>query len=235
MLTVGDSGTGMDKETLGHLFEPFFTTKEPGRGTGLGLATIYGIVRQSGGTIDVQSEVGRGSSFAIWLPEAPAGEVEIAGERSGVVPAGGHETVLVVEDEETVLRLAVSVLEQRGYTILAASGPEQAEAIMAEHAGPIHLLLTDVIMPGGSGPDLAARAIGLRPGLRVLMMSGYAQEAFLHRGGADLSTNLIEKPFSPNLLLARVRLVLDAPANRSESSPAPSPATPAVGGARRHP
>jgi two-component system cell cycle sensor histidine kinase/response regulator CckA len=157
-LTVTDTGAGMDEETLGHMFEPFFTTKEPGKGTGLGLATIYGIVRQSGGSIDVRSEVGQGSTFTIWLPQAPVGEVEEYGEGSGAGPERGHETVLVVEDDDSVRRLAVSVLEQHGYTVLEAEGPVQAEAIMAEHSRPIHLLLTNVIMPGGSGPDLAARA-----------------------------------------------------------------------------
>jgi two-component system cell cycle sensor histidine kinase/response regulator CckA len=219
-LTVMDSGTGMDDETLGHVFEPFFTTKEPGKGTGLGLATVYGIVRQSGGSIDVQSEVGRGSTFTIWLPKAPVGDVEESFEGWGVGPERGHETVLVVEDEVSVLGLAVSVLGRHGYTVLAARGPAEADAVIAGYDGPIDLLLTDVIMPGGTGPDLAARAIDSRPGLRVLLMSGYAKDAFMDRAPADLGATLIEKPFSPNLLLARVRMAIDTPLNRLERLPA---------------
>ncbi|MGZ6268017.1 MAG: PAS domain S-box protein, partial [Candidatus Limnocylindrales bacterium] len=216
-LEVSDTGTGMDDKTLGHLYEPFFTTKEPGKGTGLGLATVYGIVKQSGGSIDVRSEVGRGSTFTIWLPKAPIGDAKASYEGQGLGPETGHETVLVVEDEASVLGLAVSVLERHGYKILAARGPEEADAIIAEHEGPIHLLLTDVIMPGGTGPELAARAIDSRPELKVLLMSGYAQDAFMDRAPADLGATLIEKPFSPNLLLARVRIAIDTPLSRRGS------------------
>jgi two-component system, cell cycle sensor histidine kinase and response regulator CckA len=210
MLTVSDTGAGMDGKTLGHLYEPFFTTKDPGKGTGLGLATVYGIVRQSEGSIDVRSEVGRGSSFRICLPQVQVDDAMVDVEWAGSGSDGGHETVLVVEDEESVRRLAISVLERQGYAVLSAEGPMSAEAILVEHAGTIDLLLTDVIMPGGNGADLAVRATALRPNLRVLMMSGYAQDALLERSPADLAASLIEKPFTPDILLARVRVALDA-------------------------
>jgi hypothetical protein len=231
-LAVSDTGAGMELETVAHLFEPFFTTKDPGKGTGLGLATVYGIVRQSEGSIDVRTEPGRGSTFTICLPMATGGGQDVVA--AGLVQAdqNGHETVLVVEDEESVRRLAISVLERQGYHVLAADGPAAARKIVADHAGAIDLLLTDVVMPGGTGPDLAAAAIAARPELKVLMMSGYAQDAILSRGPAGLGAAMIEKPFTPNLLLARVRIVLDgAPdgADRvADASPAEAGVNPAA-------
>ncbi len=209
MLRVSDTGAGMDAETMAHLFEPFFTTKDVGKGTGLGLATVYGIVRQSEGGIDVRSERGRGSTFEICLPRAPLGEAAAAGVYVAETLARAHETILVVEDEDSVRKLTVSVLERQGYSVLAANGPERAAAIASEHAGPIDLLLTDVIMPGGDGADLAARLSVLLPGMKVLMMTGYAQELIANHGALKDGIALIEKPFSPNLLLARVRMALD--------------------------
>jgi hypothetical protein len=212
MLRVSDTGVGMDAETQAHLFEPFFTTKEVGKGTGLGLATVYGIVRQSEGAIDVRSELGQGSTFDIFLPQAPVGEHSAAGQAPVTALPKGHETVLVVEDEASVRKLAISVLERQGYAVLAADGPGQAEAIAAEHPGPIDLLLTDVVMPGGNGVDLAARLSGVRPAMRVLLMSGYAQESVADRSGLDPGISFIEKPFSPDLLLTRVRMAIDGEA-----------------------
>jgi hypothetical protein len=212
MLSVSDMGAGMDAETQAHLFEPFFTTKEVGKGTGLGLATVYGIVRQSEGSIDIRSEPGKGSTFEICLPQAPVGERVAAGQVPIATLQRGHETILVVEDEASVRKLAISVLERQGYGVLAAEGPGQAEAIAAEHPGPIDLLLTDVVMPGGNGVDLAARLSALRPSMKVLMMTGYAQETIADQGGLKDGIVLIEKPFSPNLLLARVRMAIDAEA-----------------------
>jgi two-component system, cell cycle sensor histidine kinase and response regulator CckA len=219
MLSVSDTGAGMDAETQAHLFEPFFTTKVVGRGTGLGLATVYGIVRQSEGSIELRSAPGRGSTFEICLPQATVGEPTAAGLARVVGPDKGHETILVVEDEASVRRLAVSVLQRQGYAVLEADGPGQATAISAEHGGPIDLLLTDVIMPGGNGADLAARLTELRPGMKVLMMTGYAQPYVADRGDLKEGIVLLEKPFSPNLLLARVRMTIDgAPAADSPNS-----------------
>jgi CheY-like chemotaxis protein len=212
MLSVGDTGAGMDAETQAHLFEPFFTTKDVGKGTGLGLATVYGIVRQSEGSIDMRSEPGEGSTFEICLPQAPVDERVAAGQVPIATLQRGHETILVVEDEASVRKLAISVLERQGYGVLAAEGPGQAEAISAEHPGPIDLLLTDVVMPGGNGADLAGRLSALRPAMKVLMMTGYAQETIADQGGLKDGIVLIEKPFSPNLLLARVRMTIDAEA-----------------------
>jgi hypothetical protein len=212
MLTVSDTGAGMDAETQAHLFEPFFTTKEVGKGTGLGLATVYGIVRQSEGSIDMRSEPGNGSIFEICLPQAPVSERVAAGQVPIAALQKGHETILVVEDEASVRKLVISVLERQGYAVLAAEGPEQAETIAAEHPGPIDLLLTDVVMPGGNGADLAARISADRPAMKILMMTGYAQEAIADQGGLRDGIVLIEKPFSPNLLLARVRMIIDAEA-----------------------
>ncbi len=210
MLRVSDTGSGMDAATVSHLFEPFFTTKEVGQGTGLGLATVYGIVRASDGAIDVTSEVGRGSTFDIFLPQTPTGET-VAALEGVVAPArGGHETILVVEDEDAVRKLAVSVLKRQGYDVLAANGPGQAENIAAEYAGPIDVLLTDIVMPGGSGTDLAVRISAMRPTVKVIMMTGYAREWITHHGALDDGIVLVEKPFSPNLLLTRVRLVIDS-------------------------
>ena len=213
MLSVSDTGGGMDAETQAHLFEPFFTTKEVGKGTGLGLATVYGIVRQSEGSIDMRSEPGKGSTFEIYLPQAPIGERIAAGKVPIETLQRGHETILVVEDEASVRKLAISVLERQGYAVLAAEGPRQAEAIAAEHPGPIDMLLTDVVMPGGNGSDLAARLSALRPAMKVLMMTGYAQETIADQDGLKDGIALIEKPFSPNLLLARVRMTIDAKAH----------------------
>ena len=208
-LTVRDIGVGMDFETQAHLFEPFFTTKEAGKGTGLGLATVYGIVRQSEGGIDVRSRPGHGTAFEICLPLAcpavPCDQEEAAHE----APVRGHETILVVEDEDAVRRLAVSALERYGYRVLSARGPAGAEELLAEHGSAIDMLLTDVVMPGGSGADLAAAATALVPALKVVMMSGYAQEAIAHHGVLNEGVVLLEKPFTPMVLLARVRSVLD--------------------------
>jgi two-component system cell cycle sensor histidine kinase/response regulator CckA len=222
LLRVSDTGAGMDAETQAHLFEPFFTTKEVGKGTGLGLATVYGIVRQSEGAIDVRSELGQGSTFDIFLPQAPVDERSAAGQAPVTALPKGHETVLVVEDEASVRKLAISVLKRQGYAVLAADGPRQAEAIAAEHPGSIDLLLTDVVMPGGNGVDLAARLSGVRPAMKVLLMSGYAQESVADRSGLDPGISFIEKPFSPDLLLTRVRMAIDGETRPAAEIPGPT-------------
>jgi two-component system, cell cycle sensor histidine kinase and response regulator CckA len=226
MLSVSDTGAGMDAETQAHLFEPFFTTKVVGRGTGLGLATVYGIVRQSEGSIELRSAPGLGSTFEICLPQAPVGERATAGLAPVGGPDRGHETILVVEDEASVRKLAVSVLQRQGYAVLEADGPGQATAISAEHGGPIDLLLTDVVMPGGNGADLAARLTELRPGMKVLMMTGYAQPFVADRGDLKAGIVLLEKPFSPNLLLARVRMTIDATSPAMDGVVGRTPARP---------
>ncbi len=212
MLRVTDTGSGMGAETMAHLFEPFFTTKEVGKGTGLGLATVYGIVRQSEGSIEVRSEPGQGSTFEICLPQAPGREPKPAGQLAAEAVPKGHETILVVEDEPAVRKLTVSVLEHHGYAVMAASGPEMATEIVKRFSGPIELLLTDVVMPGGNGVDLAGQVALLRPGIRLLLMTGHAHDVIAHHGALAEGVSLLEKPFSPNLLLSRVRMVLDAEA-----------------------
>ena len=211
MLSVSDTGIGMDAATLAHVFEPFFTTKEPGKGTGLGLATTYGIVKQSGGNIWVYSEPGAGTTFKIYLPMVDAGEPTgvAAARQTPAVPVGGAETILLVEDDDEVRALAEKILARHGYTILAA--PNAAAALkMASAVDTIALLVTDVTMPGLRGPELAERLVALRPGLGVLYISGYAAEAL---GNHDLfadGANYLEKPFTPDGLARAVRAVLDA-------------------------
>jgi nitrogen-specific signal transduction histidine kinase/ActR/RegA family two-component response regulator len=212
MLRVSDTGSGIDPETRSHLFEPFYTTKDIGKGTGLGLATVYGIVRQSEGSIDVYSEPGQGSVFEICLPEAgPARKAEALASAIEALPTG-KETILVVEDEDAVRKLAVTVLTRQGFSVLAANGPAQALKIVTDNLGPIDLLLTDVVMPGGNGVDLAAAISALRPQIKVVVMTGYAQASIASQGVLKEGIVLLEKPFSPNLLLARVRMALDAEA-----------------------
>jgi PAS domain S-box-containing protein len=209
MLAVTDTGTGMDAAVRAHLFEPFFTTKEVGKGTGLGLATVYGIVKQSGGYISVYSEPGRGSSFKIYLPRIATPADEPAGPQKGG-PAPGSETVLVVEDEPAVLTLSRRALEAQGYVVLAASDPLAALRVVEHHGGTIHLLLTDVVMPGLSGRELADRLTAQRPGMRVLYMSGYPGDAVVQHGTLPSGSAFLQKPFSPDGLARKVRDVLDA-------------------------
>lgn len=210
LLAVSDTGTGMSQETQVHLFEPFFSTKEKGKGTGLGLATVYGIVKQSGGYIWCYSEVGHGSTFKVYLPLVEEPAQPLAAPRARTKPARGWETVVVVEDEEGVRLLARRVLKAQGYTVLEATDGAAAVALAREHAGPLHLLLTDVILPASSGRKLADELVTLRPGLKVLYMSGYTEDAIVHRGVLDPGTAFLHKPFSPDDLTLKVREVLDA-------------------------
>jgi two-component system cell cycle sensor histidine kinase/response regulator CckA len=211
LLAISDTGTGMDAETQKRVFEPFFTTKETGKGTGLGLSTVHGIVHQSGGAIDVYSEPGQGTTFKVYLPRF-AGDAAVRRPVSGDHPAlrAGSETVLVVEDEAAIRQLTKLILQKAGYTVLLAESPVAAERIAASHPGPIHLMLTDVVMPGMRGPELAERLIRLRPDLRVLYMSGYTDDAIAHHGFLDAGTEFLQKPFTPLRLTQKIREVLDA-------------------------
>lgn len=209
VLQVTDTGVGMDAETQAHIFEPFFTTKPRGQGTGLGLATVYGILRQSGGYVTVWSAPGAGSSFRIHLPRVDEPVEPVRTSAAVAAPVAGAETVLLAEDEKLVRVLAVRVLQQAGYRVLVAAGGKEALEIARGHAGPIHLLLTDVVMPEMSGRELMHRLTELRPGVRVLYMSGYSDEAIAHHGVLDPGTAFMQKPFTPAALSHKVREVLD--------------------------
>ncbi len=210
MLAVSDTGTGMDESTMSHIFEPFFTTKEVGKGTGLGLATVYGIVKQSGGYVWPCSEPEHGTTFKVYLPREGSPAEEPEAEHRPSPAADGAETVLVAEDEDMVRTLVGEILRQQGYEVLEAYRGSEALEMSERHEGPIHLLITDVVMPGMSGPDLARRFTSLRPEARVLFMSGYTDDAIVHHGVLDPGTEYIQKPFTAAGLCARVRRLLDA-------------------------
>ena len=207
VLSVSDTGTGMTEETKRRLFEPFFTTKARERGTGLGLATVYGIVAQTGGSIVVESELGRGSTFTVYLPAQDQQAPRAARTRTAAV-AGGTETILLAEDEAAVRSLARVILERAGYRVVEAASPAEAEA-KAATVETIDLLLTDVVMPGGTGPSLYRKLATLRPGLRVLFMSGYADRRLFDGAAIDRTDAFMEKPFSADMLLTRLRKLLD--------------------------
>ncbi len=210
MLVVADTGTGMDPETQQRIFEPFFTTKGEGVGTGLGLSTAYGLVRQFGGGISVESAPGCGSTFRIYLPAIQAAAGSGAAESAGDSGPGGNETILVVEDQEAVRNLVVHTLRQQGYRVLEAAHGPDALAVADRHPEPIHLMLSDVVMPRMKGNEVAARLKPLRPEMRVLFMSGYAEEIAANPGGLGPDFAYIAKPFSPDALIRRIREVLGA-------------------------
>lgn len=201
----------MNAATRSHIFEPFFTTKERGKGTGLGLSTVYGIVKQSGGHVSLESEPGRGTTFKVYLPRVDA-PVEASTRSPARTPArGGDETVLVVEDQEPVLRLTRRVLEMQGYAVLAATDGPEALEVAQHHAGTIHILVTDVVMPGMSGREVGRRLAVARPGMRVLYLSGYADDSIVRHGVLEPGLAFLQKPFTPEALSRRVRELLDAP------------------------
>jgi PAS domain S-box-containing protein len=209
LLAVTDTGCGMDEATQARIFEPFFTTKEPGKGTGLGLAMVYGIVKQSGGHISVRSAPGEGSTFEVYLPCVAAASPPADAPPAGPPPRG-TETVLLVEDEEAVRTLACQTLEQNGYTVLVAPDGTRAVQLAQQYAGPIHLLVTDVVMPSLGGRELANHLTATRSGLRVLYISGYADDAIFRHGLLSPGVAFLQKPFSPDALALKVREVLDA-------------------------
>jgi len=209
MLAVSDTGTGMDPVTQARIFQPFFTTKEPGKGTGLGLSTVDAIVRQHGGHVWLYSEPGTGTVFKVYLPRALEAAAAEAAPALPPVERRGTETVLLVEDTQAVRALVARVLEGLGYTVLEASDASMAEIVAARHHGKIDLLLTDVVMPGDSGPELARRLSAARPGLRVLYTSGYADDAVVHHGVVAAGAAYLQKPFTPDALARKTREVLD--------------------------
>jgi two-component system cell cycle sensor histidine kinase/response regulator CckA len=206
-LSVRDAGTGIDPETMTHIFEPFFTTKERGKGTGLGLATVYGIVKQSGGYIDVKSRPGEGSAFDVYFPVVE-GEAEPAKPAANPASSSGGHTILVVEDEDSLREVAREVLESSGYRVLTASCGKEALSVSAAHPHPVRLLLTDVVMPGMSGPELAERLLPERPEMGVLYMSGYAEEVVAQHGTMRRGARLLTKPFSVAALAESVQQAL---------------------------
>jgi two-component system cell cycle sensor histidine kinase/response regulator CckA len=209
MLAVTDTGVGMDEQTMARVFEPFFTTKEVGKGTGLGLSTVYGIVKQSGGSISVQSVLGQGTTFKVYLPRDTSLVAPIVTATPAVTRPVGTETVLVVEDEQAVRNIARRILEGAGYAVLTAASGGEALLTCERHPSEIHLVLTDVVMPQMSGKDLVDRLASIRPGVRAVFMSGYTGEVILKHGLLEAGTQFIGKPFTQAELLQKVRYVLD--------------------------
>jgi signal transduction histidine kinase/CheY-like chemotaxis protein len=209
LLAISDNGCGMDKEILDHIFEPFFTTKEVGQGTGLGLATVYGIVNQNNGFIDISSEPGKGTTFRIYLPLYEGGAGKVLVETVTEVPTRQGETVLLVEDEPAIEKMGRRMLENLGYRVLSAGSPSEAMRLADEHGGGIHLLIADVVMPGMNGRDLADRLHSLYPNIKTLFMSGYTADVIARQGVLEEGVRFIQKPFSVRELSAKVREILN--------------------------
>ena len=208
LLAVSDNGCGMDQQTIANLFEPFFTTKKTGKGTGLGLATVYGIVKQNNGFINVYSEPGQGTTLKIYLPLYTTKAEQTVRTEVPEPPTRGHETILLVEDEPMILEVTMAMLKPLGYTVLSAATPGDAMGLAREHAGEIHLLMTDVVMPEMNGRDLARNLLSLHPGIKRLFMSGYTANVIAHHGVLDEGVHFIQKPFSMHDLSAKIREVL---------------------------
>jgi len=209
LLAVSDTGCGMSQATQSRIFEPFFTTKSPGKGTGLGLATVYGIVKQSGGHIAVYSELGQGATFKVYLPKVLEKPAKTRSQSGPANLAGGTETILVVEDEDAVRALTRHILQSSGYAILEARNGAEGIALAAQHKGPLDLLVTDVVMPQVGGRPLAEALLSRHPKLKVLYLSGYTTDAVIRHGVLEAETAFLHKPFTPRALLQKVREVLD--------------------------
>ncbi len=216
LLAVSDNGCGMDKDTLDNLFEPFFTTKEVGKGTGLGLATVYGIIKQNNGFINVYSEPGQGSSFKIYLPRFFVDEDSDKAVSEKKAAAGGTETILLVEDEPSILRMTRMMLERKGYSVLSAASPVEAIEMARNHTDKIHLLMSDVVMPEMNGRDLAGQITALYPGIQLLFMSGYTANVIAHQGVLDSGVAFIQKPFSMADMTEMVRELLDMASDKNQ-------------------
>ncbi len=208
MLAVSDNGSGMDKETLSRIFEPFYTTKGIGKGTGLGLATVYGIVKQNNGFINVYSEPGQGTTFKIYFPRTTE-DLDLEEESRNKVVTGGSETILLVEDEEALLMLGKAFLEQLGYNVLAADDPETACRIARENAGKVDLLITDVVMPSMNGKQLFEKIKTICPAIRSIYMSGYTANVIAHRGVLEKDVVFIQKPFTLHEIADKIREALE--------------------------
>ncbi|HSR35974.1 MAG TPA: PAS domain S-box protein, partial [Desulfurivibrionaceae bacterium] len=217
LLSVNDTGCGMDHATLEQIFEPFFTTKEMGKGTGLGLATVYGIVRQNNGLLTVESSPGNGTTFRIYLPRVAAEPAESLPSTVTAAPLGGTETVLLVEDEEAILKLGKTILIRSGYTVLATNSADEALRLAQEHPGPIHLLITDVVMPEMNGRELARQLSANRPDLACLYMSGYTADIIARHGVLEEGMHFLQKPFSVHEFATAVRQALQNPTKREET------------------
>ncbi len=209
LLAVSDTGSGMSDEVKEHIFEPFFTTKDQGRGTGLGLAMIFGLVQQAEGSIEVYSEVGHGTTFKIYLPRFAEQAEKLTRDEPALTLPAGNETVLLVEDEASVRQVALMILKELGYKVLSAPNGGEAFMLAEKHAGRIDLLMTDVVMPGMNGRDLAERLLGLHPEMKVLFTSGYTADVVVHHGVLEKNLNFIGKPYTPQSLARKMREVLD--------------------------
>jgi CheY-like chemotaxis protein len=209
MLAVSDAGSGMDQETQARVFEPFFTTKQKGKGTGLGLSTVYGIVKQSEGYVWLYSELGVGTTFKVYLPRVDEPVAPVAAPSPATGSLHGTERILVVEDEDAVRQLVSRVLQRRGYTVLTASTPAEAVEISQRETQAIDLLISDVVLPQMSGRVLSEQIVANQPGIKVLYMSGYTDNAIVHHGVLDAGTPFLQKPFTPDALARKVREVLN--------------------------
>ncbi len=212
MLSVSDTGIGMNEETLSHIFEPFYTNKEVGKGSGLGLSTVFGIIKQSGGEIGVESEPGKGTIFCIYLPQVEASKLIAEEKVSPSAPIEGSETILLVEDENIIREMLVHILKKLGYTVLAAQHGREALLVAGSHEGMIDLVITDVVMPQMSGRELVERLAPLRPEMLVLYISGHNEEMVTNQGLDDVGKHFLQKPFPPKVIGTKIREILDKPA-----------------------